>query len=152
MKAAARDMWQARSSREQILLAVLAMLALAALLLVAVVRPLETARARAAADIRTYDMLAMRLRAARPGLAADMRRGPPAQIVSQTAAASGLTVQRVEPENGKLRVVFADAPFEAVLRWVSEIERTSALRIGEAQIERSAQGNGVSAQFLLAGG
>ncbi|WP_404711569.1 type II secretion system protein GspM [Sphingomonas sp. MMS24-J13] len=152
MRAAARDMWQARSSREQILLAVLALLALAALLLVAVVRPLETARARAAADIRTYDMLAMRLRAAGPGLAADMHRGPPAQIVSQTAAASGLTVQRVEPENGKLRVVFADAPFEAVLRWVSEIERTSALRIGEAQIERSAQGNGVSAQFLLAGG
>jgi general secretion pathway protein M len=149
---AARDWWQARSSREQILLGLLALLALAALLLVAVVRPLEAARARAAADIRTYDMLAMRLRATGPGLAVGMHRGPAAQIVSQTAAANGLTVQRVEPENGRLRVVFADAPFEAVLRWVSEVERTSALRISEAQIERSAQGNGVSAQFLLAGG
>jgi general secretion pathway protein M len=152
VKAAARDWWQARSSREQMLLGALALLALAALLLIAVVRPLEAARARAAGDIRTYDMLAMRLRAAGPGLTAGVHRGPPAQIVSQTAAANGLTVQRVEPENGKLRVVFADAPFEAVLRWVAEIERTSALRISEVQIERSAQGNGVSAQFLLAGG
>lgn len=150
--APAREWWQARSPREQILLGILALLALAALLLIAVVRPLEAARARAAADIRTYDMLAMRLRAAGPGLAVGMHRGPPAQIVAQIAAASGLTVQRVEPENGKLRVVFADAPFEAVLRWVSDVERTSTLRIGEAQIERSAQGNGVSAQFLLAGG
>jgi general secretion pathway protein M len=148
----ASDWWADRSSREQMLLGVLAALAMTALLLIAVVRPLEATRARAAADIRTYDMLAMRLRAAGPGLAIATHKGSPSQIVSQIAATSGLTVQRVEPENGKLRVVFADAPFEAVLRWVSEVERTSALRISEAQIERSSQGNGVSAQFLLAGG
>ena len=142
--------WRDRSGREQLLLGVLAALAVTAVLLIAVIRPLEAARARAAADIRTYDMLATRLRA--PGLAIATHKGPPSQIVSQTAAANGLTVQRVEPENGRLRVVFADAPFEAVLRWVSEVERTSPLRISEAQIERSSQGNGVSAQFLLAGG
>ncbi len=142
--------WRDRTAREQILLGVLAALALAALLLMLVVRPLAAARARAMADIRTYDMLAMRLRTAGSGVT--MRNGPPAQIVAQIAAANGLTVQRVEPENGRLRVVFADAPFAAVVRWVAELERTSRLRIGEAQIERSGQGIGVSAQFLLAGG
>lgn len=141
--------WADRSRREQALLAVLAATALAALLLVGVVRPLQAAQARAAADIRTYDRLAMRLRA--PGLAAASRHGPPAQIVAQIAAISGLTVQRVEPEGARLRVIFADAPFDAVLRWVAELERSSPLRIGEAQIERSSLGTGVSAQFLVTG-
>jgi general secretion pathway protein M len=144
--------WSERSLREQVLLGTLAALAMAALLLIAVVRPLEAERARAAADIRTYDMLAMRLKAAGPGLTGAARKGPPAAIVSQIAAASGLTVQRVEPEGGRLRVVFADAPFDNVLRFVAEVERTSPLRVSESQIERSSLGTGVSAQFLLAGG
>lgn len=145
--------WDARSEREQLMLGALAALAMVALLLVAVVRPLEAARARAAAQIRTDDMLAMRVRAAGPGLgAAALRHGPPAEIVAQLAATSGLTVQRVAPEGGRLRVVFGDAPFEAVLRWVAELERTSTLRISDAQIERSQLGTGVSAQFLLTGG
>jgi general secretion pathway protein M len=144
--------WSERSVREQVLLGSLAALAMAALLLVVVVRPLEAARARAAADIRTYDMLAMRLKAAGPGLATARHRGPPASIVAEIAASSGLTVQRVEPEGGRLRVVFADGSFEGVLRFVAELERTSALRVSEAQIERATLGTGVSAQLLLAGG
>jgi general secretion pathway protein M len=144
--------WSERSLREQVLLGALTVVGMAALLLVLVIRPLEAKRARYAADIRAYDMLAMRLRSAGPGMAVTARRGPPSQIVSEVAATSGLTVQRVEPEGGKLRVVFADAPFEGVLRWVSELERTSPLRISEAQIERSGSGIGVAAQFLVAGG
>lgn len=142
--------WSERSLREQALLGTLAALAMAAILLLAVVRPLEAARARAAGDIRTYDMLAMRLKAAGPAIGGATRKGPPAGIVAETAAASGLTVQRVEPEGGRLRVVFADASFDAVLRWVTELEQTSALRISEAQIERASAGTGVSAQFLVA--
>jgi len=144
--------WSERSSREQVMLGALAALAMAALLLIAVVRPLEAAHARAAADIRTYEMLAVRLKAAGPGAGTATRKGPPAGIVSDIAGTSGLTVQRVEPEGGRLRVVFADAPFDNVLRWVAELERTSALRISEAQIERASTGTGVSAQFLVAGG
>jgi general secretion pathway protein M len=144
------DWWRGRSPREQILLGILTMLAAAALTLVLVVRPLATIRARAAADIRTYDMLAARLRAGR--LVHATRPGPPAQIISQIATANGLSVQRVEPEGARLRVVFADASFDAVVRWVAELERTSALRVSEAQIERAGSGSGVAAQFLVTGG
>ena len=143
--------WSERSLREQVLVGGLAALAMAAILLLAVVRPLQAERARAAAEIRTYDMLAMRLKTAGPAIKGAKRKGPPAGIVSETAAASGLTVQRVEPEGGRLRVVFADASFDAVLRWVAELEQSSTLRISEAQIERSSGGTGVSAQFLVAG-
>lgn len=145
--------WSDRSQREQRLLSVLAIIGTVALLLVAVVRPLETARARATADIRTYDMLALRLRAAGPGLGAAARRGPPASVVAASAGATGVVVQRVEPEGGRLTVVLADAPFDAVLRFVADLERTSALRISEARLDASAGGPGlVSARFVLAGG
>jgi general secretion pathway protein M len=144
--------WNERSQREQILLGALAALVMAALLLVLVIRPLEAARTRAAANIRTYEMLATRLRAGGPGPVTATRKGTPSQIISDIATAGGLNVQRIEPEGGRLRVVFADASFEAVLHWVSDVERTSPLRISEAQIERSASGSGVAAQFLLAGG
>jgi general secretion pathway protein M len=144
--------WSERSAREQVLLGVLAALGMAALLLFVVVRPLQSARARAAADIRTYDMLALRLKATGPGIGGPARKGPAPEIVSQVASANGLTVQRVEPESGRLRVVFADASFDAVLRWVAELEQTSRLRISEVQIERASTGTGVAAQFLVAGG
>ena len=146
--------WEARSAREQLLLGTLAAIGLVALLLVAVVKPLESSRARAAADIRTYDMLAVRLKAAGPVTGGAVRRGPPSELVSQAAAAAGLAVQRIEPEGGRTNVVLADAPFDAVVRFVAEIEKTSALRVSEARIERSATGGAglVSASLLLAGG
>lgn len=145
--------WSDRSRREQMLLGVLAAIALLALLLVAVVKPLEAARARATAEIRTYDMLAMRLRAAGPGLSGATRHGQPASVVAASAGATGVSVQRVEPEGGKLTVVLADAPFDAVLRFVADLERTSALRVAEARIEQSNSGPGlVTARFVMAGG
>lgn len=146
-----KRLWGERSPREQLLLGGLAALAMVALLLVLIIRPLASERARAAADIRSYELLAMRLRAAAPGLAATgAEKGPPAAIVSRNAAALGLTVERVEPESGRLRVAFADAPFEAVVRFVATIEQTSNLRVSEARVDRSSNGSGgVSASFLF---
>jgi general secretion pathway protein M len=145
--------WAERSRREQVLLGALAAIGILALLLVAVVRPLEAARARAAADIRTYDMLAMRLRAAGPGIGAAARRGSPSAIVAASAGATGVTVNRVEPEGGRLTVVLGDAPFDSVLRFVADLERTSALRVAEARLEQSNSGPGlVTARLVLAGG
>lgn len=145
--------WADRSARERALLAALGGMALAALLIVAVVRPIQAERARAAADIRTADMLALRLRGAGPGRGAALRgRGSPAAIVSQSAAAAGLTIARIEPEGGRLRVAFADAPFDAVLRWIATIEQTGAVRVGEARIDRGLSVPGsVASSFLISG-
>ena len=143
--------WDERSLREQILLGVLAALAMLALLLVGVIRPLEAARARAAADIRTYEMLDLRLRAAGPRLGSSQVRGAPTEIIAQSAGVAGLTIQQIAPENGRTRVVFADASFEAVLRWVAALEQSSRLRVVEARVARSTTGAGVAASFLVAG-
>ena len=142
--------WSGRSRREQVLLGVLAAFAILALLLIAVVRPLEAARARATADIRTYDMLAMRLRAAGPGLGAAARRGPPASIVAASAGAAGVNVQRVEPEGGRVTVVLADAPFDAVLRWIADVEGSSDLRARDLDLAAGTAPGLVSGQLVLA--
>jgi general secretion pathway protein M len=149
-----RIWWSGRSVREQILLGVLAVLGILALLMVLVVRPLEAARAQAAADIRTYEMLAMRVRAAGPALGMTAaRRGPPSAVVAASAAAASVNVERVEPEGGRLTVVLGNAPFDNVLRFVADLEQTSALRIGEAHIEAGPNNDGtVNAQFVLTGG
>ncbi|NIJ07741.1 general secretion pathway protein M [Sphingomonas vulcanisoli] len=143
--------WDERSAREQLMLGSLFAIALVALLLGAVIRPLESARARAAADIRTYQMIDLRLR--QGGVSSGQRSGPPAQQISQSAAAAGLQVQRIEPQGARTNVVLADAPFDAVLRFVADLEKNSALRVSEARIERSQIAAGmVTAQFLVAGG
>lgn len=145
--------WSGRSQREQVMLGVLAVLGILALLLVAVVRPLEAARVRAAADIRTYDMLTMRLRAAGPVAGAPARRGPPAAIVAASAGAAGVLVERVQPESGRLTVALGNAPFDKVLRFVADLEQTSSLRIAEANIQAGPNRDGtVIAQFVLSGG
>jgi len=143
--------WDDRSLREQILLGVLFTLAMLALLLFAVVRPLETTRARAAADIRTYEMLDQRLRAASRDPITAQARGAPTEIIAQSAGIAGLTIQQIAPENSRTRVVFADTSFENVLRWVAALEQSSRLRVTDAKIARSTTGAGVSASFLITG-
>ena len=148
-----RGWWSERSLREQVLVGTFAALAIFALLIVAIIRPLQSARADALADIRSADLLAARVSAAGPALALQtrMRSGTASSIVTESVAAAGLSVQRIEPESGQLRVVLGDASFDAVLRWIADVEGSSNLRVGEARIERRPTAGMVSAQFLIVG-
>ena len=61
-------------------------------------------------------------------------------------------MQRIEPQGARTSVVLADAPFEAVLHFVADLEKNSSLRVSEARIERSNLAAGmVTATFLVAG-
>ncbi len=147
-----RSWWSERVVREQILIGGLCAVLIFAALLILVIRPMQDVRAGALADIRAADMISARAEVAGPLLTsgAKVRRGTPSTIVTQSAVAAGLSVQRIEPEGNRLRVVLADAPFETVIRWTADLEATSALRVGEARIERTDTPGMVSAQFLLA--
>lgn len=144
--------WTERSLREQILLGALAAFAALALLLVAVVVPLRDIRAEARAGIRNAALLEARLRAGGDlANAGRVRRGTASAIVTDSAAAASLTIQRIEPEGGNIRVVFTDAAFGLVLTWIADIEQTSRLRVREADIERKAAPGLVSASIVLEG-
>ena len=146
-----RGWWLERSERERMLLGGLAAVALVALILTLIVNPLQTARAKALADIRTYETLSASLRAAGPNLAQPgvRRTGSASEIVTTSAASFGLTIQRIEPEEGRTRVVMEQVPYDNVVGWLADLERTSDLTIVEVRLDRGTIGGRVSAQVVV---
>lgn len=146
----ARVWWSGRSIREQILLGALAALGIFGLLLV-IVAPLRQDRLDALADIRAAGLLEARLRAGGSGATTlgRFRRGTASAIITDSAAAASIAVQQVEPQGSDLRVVLADAPFDAVVSWIAEIEGTSNLRLRSAAIERQGAAGYVSATLVV---
>lgn len=148
-----RSWWGGLSTRERVLLAVLGGVAAIALMLVLVVKPLQAARAQALADIRTYETLSAGLTAAggsaRP--AGPGRSGPVAQILTTTAAGFGLTVQRVEPEAGRTRVVMDGVPYDAAMRWLADLETGGGVTLAEVRIDRGTTPAQVNVQTVVQG-
>lgn len=149
----ARVWWSERSLREQTLIGALSVVLIFALLLVAVIAPLRSLRAEALADIRSAALLEARLSGGGSDMAraGRFRRGTASAIVTDSAAAAGLTIQRIEPEGAATRVVLADAPFERVLRWIEEVEQTSRLRVTKADVVRKGAPGIVAATLVLGG-
>lgn len=135
----ARSWWDALSARERVLVGVLGTLLALAILVCGIVRPLQAARADALADIRTYETLNARIRAAGTLAPAGPppRTGPAADIVAQSAGGFGLTV-RTEPVAGGVRVTVADASYDAVVNWMADVARTSGLVATRVDVVRGA--------------
>jgi general secretion pathway protein M len=138
--------WAGLSRRERLLVgglgAILAVLALTFL----VIKPLQGARASAFADIRQYETLNARIRAAgrlAPSQPA-LRSGPPAAIVAQSATGFGLTPTTTDSGAG-VRAVLADAPYDAVMAWIADVSKTSSLGVTRAAIQRGTAPGHVSA-------
>jgi len=129
--------WSGLSHRERVLLSVLGALLGGVVLIYGVVKPLQSARAEAVADIRTFETLTARIRAAgtlsttRP----QRRQGSPAQIASASAAGFGLAVAP-QPVPGGLRVTLADASYDSLLAWLADLSATSDLRVRGVSIQR----------------
>lgn len=144
--------WSERSLREQILLGTLAAIAIFTLLLMLVIVPLRDAREDAQARIRDAALIEARLRAGGDLTGSIRFRGATASaIVTDSAAAAALTIERIEPEGTATRVVLGGAPFEQVMHWIAEIEQNSRLRVREADIERQPSPGLVSATIVLEG-
>ncbi|ATE63536.1 type II secretion system protein M [Rhizorhabdus dicambivorans] len=142
--------WQARSRREQILLAVMGALIALWLLISLIVLPIQRARAEALADIRTYEALTARLRSAGTigSQPVTVQGGPPAQILSTTAATFGI-VPVVNGDGSDLSVTVADAPYDSLLRWIAAVEQGSRLRVTALRIERRPTSGFVSASLVV---
>ena len=144
-----RSWWDARSERERRLLAALAGLAAMTLLVLLVIRPMQLARARALSDIRTYETLNGRLRGAGALVGRRTAGGPLPTVVTGSAATAGLTIQRLEPEGGQTRVVIENAPYDAIVSWLSVLENSDGVHIAEVKLERRPTPGIVGAQLLL---
>ena len=135
--------WDGLSMRERVLVGTMAALLAAVVLVYGVVKPLQGARADALADVRTYETLNARLRAAGPNLkaAAPQRTGPPAEAVTQAATALGFQVQAsAAPAGAGVAARATAVPYDAALAWIADVERTTALRPARVLLTRAAAG------------
>jgi len=138
--------WSGLSRRERVLVSVLGGLLAFAVLVYGVVKPLQAARADSLADIRTYETLSARIRAAgtlttaRPA----RRQGAPAQIVSSSATSFGLTAAP-EVIPGGVRVVIADASYDTLVAWLADLAGSSDLRVKRLSMQRRPTTGRVSA-------
>lgn len=138
--------WSGRSRREQVMLGVLALLLAGVVLVFGVVKPLQAARASALQDIRTYETLTARIRAAGTLSSSQpqRRQGSPNDVILGSAPSFGLTAT-VAPLPGGARATIGDGSYESVLAWLADLSASSSLRVTRVDIRRDAAPGRVSA-------
>lgn len=145
--------WQGLTTRERWLVGVLGALLGGAIVILGIIQPLQAARAGAIADIRTYETLAARVRAAgtlTPGTPkAQLREGTPAEAATAAARDAGITAN-IAPGGAGLAAQIADAPYEGVIGWIGDIERTTTLRVQRVELRKGATAGRVSATVEFA--
>ena len=144
--------WSGLTRRERVLLSVLGLLLAGVVLVYGVVKPLQSARAEAVADIRTYETLTARIRAAGTLTTArtQRRQGAPAQVVSASASGFGLAVAS-QAVPGGVRVTVADASYDSLMGWLADLSATSSLRVRGLSIQRRPAAGRVSAAVEFVG-
>jgi len=143
--------WGNRTPRERRLLIALAASAALALSIMAVYRPLADARARAVADIQTYEVLAAQLRISGPELARlrAIDRTASSATVTSSASTFRLTPTRVEAANGMVRIAVRNAEFTSVIQWLVHLETTTNFRVSQVRMDRGPAPGVVNAQIML---
>ncbi|SOB86574.1 general secretion pathway protein M [Sphingomonas guangdongensis] len=144
----ARTWWDGLSPRERVLVGTLGALLAVAVLVWGIIKPLQAARADALADIRTYETLNARIRAAGTlGAPAGPppRTGAPADMLRQSAGGFGLQPQ-VEAVPTGVRATIPDGDYAAVVNWMADVARTTPLAATRIDLRRTGVTGRVFAQ------
>lgn len=145
--------WAGLSTRERWLVGILGGIVAALALVFLVVKPLQAARAEALADIRTYETLTARVRTAGvlipQGARPQMRAGAPADAAQAAAGEAGVTAIIV-PGGAGLTAQVAEAPYEAVVGWIANVERTTPLRARRVELRKGGAAGRVTASVEFA--
>ena len=113
--------------------------------------PLTEARADLTKDIATYRLIMETIAVAgeRP-VAIDRGAATPlARRVTESAAAAGLSLNRLEPDGDALRVTIAEAPFAQVILWLDDLEIAQGVALAAIELDRRSQPGDVTARILL---
>jgi general secretion pathway protein M len=115
-----------------------------------VVKPIQGARASALADIRTYETLNARIRAAGSlsSVKPQRRTGAPEAIATQSAGAFGVALTTA-PIVGGVRANVADTSYDSLVHWLADVTTTSDLRIRSVTLQRLGAPGHVSATVEL---
>ena len=153
-----RARWKALGARDRRVASVLAGFLGAALFYLLVWSPVESGLAKARSRLASVQAQLARVQeqAARvAGVRAAPRVAPPANpaaAAAQAAERQGLREQlkRVEAEGANaVRVQIEDAPFQALLSWLVELQQKFGLRAESATLDRGANPGTVNGRLLL---
>jgi general secretion pathway protein M len=138
--------WQGLTQRERVMVGTLAALIAGVVLVYGVVKPVQAARAQARADIRQAETLMARVRAAGrlESTPQTIVAGPPQTIVANAAGAAGLQ-PTVTPSGNGVTATLKDAPYPAVVNWLSQVARTSTVGVRRVAMQRGATSGRVNA-------
>ena len=128
---------------------------------VAIWEPLAGAKQRQHADLRAARALAVQLESL---AALAPRGGAPAvtgagqsllAVIDQTRKTSAITKppSRLQPQgDDTVRIWLEDVPFDALLRWLGELQVRHGVRVDDAEIERESVPGLVNARLTLVRG
>lgn len=142
--------WAGFTNRERLLLSVATVVLLGAGLFWGVYQPLQDSRAANVARQARYERTLAAL-ATMPVTGQPVTETRPiANIVTESAAGQGLTIQRLDtPKPDMATVTLQDAPFETLLLWIDGLNRDGGVNVSSATIRRADDLGGVSADIVL---
>ena len=144
------DAFTQRTPRERVMLTVgagvLALFVLVVLVLTPARQMRENAVAAHADAARTLGAVRQATRA--PRAAPRGSEAPLRAVVSQSAEAAGLVIDRYDSQGDDVRIALADASAPALFGWLAELREAEGITIAEAQISREDTGT-VSARLTL---
>lgn len=154
--------WAGLAPRERVIL-IVGMLVLAVLLIwLAIVEPLANQRASLHSEVATlsadHDWMQQvatevrRRAAAQPGSGAGkLGNGSVLTLVEVSANASGIrgAMERIQPEGQGARLWFDRVSFDALMRWLAELEKRQGLQISQLAVDAGSAPGLVSARVLV---
>lgn len=142
--------FKALTTREQVMIFLAAVILAAALIWQVLWSPIQAGRAAQASEIARLDALIHVAAQARPGPdESALSMTPPSQRITQSAAAAGLTLTRLEPEGQMFRVTLSELPFDAAMAWISALHTDHGLKAVEVDMARRTAPGAVTMTLAL---
>jgi general secretion pathway protein M len=153
-----RAHWKALGARERRTFVALAVVLAAVLLYLGIWSPVQSGLARARERVTSTQVQLSQVRE-QAALVERARNAPRPTLPSDAAAAAGQAaarygmrerLKRVDPEGVRaVRIQIEEAPFVAVMAWLTELQQQSGLRAESAMFERHPNPGAVNARLVL---
>ena len=148
--------FQALSQREKVLILMVLPFAAIAAAYQFIWVPVQASRAQYVEEIATYRLISDTAALARqangqalPVQAVNPPTEPIATRITQLAEAAGISLRRIEPDDGGMRVTLSDTQFSSLVLWLAEMEETKSVTVAAIEIDRRPEPGIVSARILL---
>lgn len=158
------EFWQARNARERWIIGLGVPLLLLSLLYAYLWLPLNQERRQLRHQVPTLMQAKQKLQAEAqefktlkmqaPAQSAGTGGSDPLTLARQSAASAGLGQIQLNPDNaGGMQLAAPDVPFDALMRWLGQMQTQYGLRVVSAQIDALPKASGhVKVRIALSGG